>query len=190
MRRNWFAAMSVGTLFLTAFAFGADTTTDEASAEGVASQALTETVDSSGVTPFGSLEIRPTYYTRSEGQKDGAGLENTVEAGAKLSSNFGLSYVQSFNTNFVRSEKTGASDITADDGYFKANVSNIWVSPDESLSFSYQGRAYLPTLAARRDNGMVTIARNYFTLSKKFNDTVNLSTSLVPIFHFRLCLYF
>lgn len=137
------------------------------------------------VNAIGVLELRPGYYPQGD-LKDKVATDNFVEVGGKITPNIALTYTQQFVTNLYDSAPGPSKglDLKATDGYFRAVFSNLWVSPDETLTFGYQPRVYLPTDAGKRDAGMISTVRNYLTFTKKFSDTFSFQFSEIPIFHF------
>lgn len=128
----------------------------------------------------GGIDLRPSM-TANTGDWN---TENSAELGVKVSPTVAVSYLQAFNSNLhdVDGDASGLG-LYAHDGFVRVRASNLWVSADESWSLSFQLRQYLPTHGAKRDKGLVTFARHYFTMTKKFSDAFSLSGSVIPIYH-------
>ncbi len=132
-------------------------------------------------TVSGALDMRPSMAASGA---DSFHTENSVELGINLTEDINVSYLQAFNTNIARHRGDGTGlDLYAFDGFFRARFAPIWKSADESLTFTYAPRVFTPTFKARRDAGMITTVRNYFTLSKKVSSVVTVTGSIIPIFH-------
>ncbi len=186
MRTNWLLSLSLVSLTLTVLALGAPSTSSTQSPAVVGPAPLsTSTTSSAFDGPFitGSIDIRPSYYPDAADSNgvDGIGTQNSVELGVQLSPKVGMAYNQSFNTNVYQAN--GGKDVVAQDGFLRTKVANIWNSPDETWSLGFENRLYVPTKSSARENGMVTVVRNYLNLTKKFSETLSVTASLVPIVH-------
>lgn len=123
---------------------------------------------------FGNLEIRPQWDTL----KGSFNSENWAELGLDFKK-WKLSYSQDIDTQSTLDSSPSAPIIQ--DGHIKLKVPNAWTNGD--TSFTEEFRAYLPTNTERRDAGMVTMFRNYFTLSQTFSKYVSFAFTEAPIIH-------
>ena len=132
----------------------------------------------------GRIDLRPSYVGQSATGWD-YHTENMAELGYQFDLNTVLSYRQEFNTNIYNptSEANGGIDPTAQGGFFRGQLKNVWVSEDKDWDLSLEARTYLPTNAGKRDAGMITAIRNYGILAYKASDTVDVSLFEIPIIH-------
>ena len=147
-----------------------------------------ESVDAPGPDSkvLGEFEVRPSY-TSAQGEFH---TENTLELGYQIRRDLKVSYVQFFNTNLYdpKSGNPVASQFgfAAQDGFLRTKIDDIWLSGDRKTSFSFQGRVYMPTLAAvdgtpsRYDQGMVSFIRTYFKLARELSNSVSVDLSFTP----------
>lgn len=131
----------------------------------------------SGVMGF--IDLRPSYSS----QIGEFHSENTLELGYKFSNTWNLVYDQEFQTNLYNPADEGGLNLTAQDGYARLRGADLLKSADETLTLSYELRAFAPTKSSRRDAGMVTAIRNYAKLAKKLSDRVTMTLMEVPIAH-------
>lgn len=133
---------------------------------------------------YGLAELRPSFTTAA-GEWH---TENTLEAGWQFNKNVRVTYLQWFNTNLApvrgSSDDGKGMNIVPQDGIFRIKANNLWTSEDKTASFNFQGRAYTPTYAPKRDAGFITTLRSYFTFKKTVaNGLVDLIASETPTFH-------
>jgi hypothetical protein len=131
----------------------------------------------------GVLDVRPTASLKGQ---DSFRFENSVEIGYQFSPVFSLVYHQDFWTNLYNSTLAGGSDgigLQPQDGFFDWYRDRVLESSDKTLSLSYEGRLFVPTMASRQQAGMITALRTYFILGKKLGETVSLNLVEAPIIH-------
>ncbi len=128
---------------------------------------------------LGTVDLRPGYRSHA-----GQFLtENNVLLGYQFTSGYQVGYKQEFNTNLYHATPAGGLDLYAYDGYLRVKSPDIWKDSSTGLSLSYEGRAYAPTYAKRRDAGMITAIRNGFKLKKGITQSLNVSIEEIPIVH-------
>ncbi|NBX75597.1 MAG: hypothetical protein EBQ92_03520 [Proteobacteria bacterium] len=132
---------------------------------------------------IGTLDIRPSDVFKDT---DSFRMENSVSFGYRFPSQAKLIFQQELWSNLSSSPTLpGAPQGTlfARDGFFSLTTDQFWKSEDGAWFTIYEGRAYLPTFAARRDAGMVTAIRNYFTLGRKLTPWATLAVTETPVAH-------
>lgn len=131
----------------------------------------------------GTVDIRPSDVFKDT---DSFRMENSVSLGYRFPSRFQVLYQQELWSNLSSSPSLPGGpqgSIFARDGFFSMTSDKFWKSEDESWFATYEGRAYLPTFSVRRDAGMLTAIRNYFTLGKKLSPLVTVTVTEAPIVH-------
>lgn len=131
----------------------------------------------------GTLDIRPSDVFKDT---DSFRTENSVSFGYRFPSRLQVLYQQELWSNLSDSPKLAGGaqgSVFARDGFFSLSLDKFWKSEDQTWFASYEGRAYLPTFAARRDAGMITAVRNYFTLGKKVTPYLTLTATETPVAH-------
>ncbi|MFM8269579.1 MAG: hypothetical protein ACKN9V_05255 [Pseudomonadota bacterium] len=131
----------------------------------------------------GTLDIRPSDVFKDT---DSFRMENSVSFGYRFPSQFQMLYQQEIWSNLSSSPTLPGGpqgSVFARDGFFSFTTDKFWKSEDESWFATYEGRAYLPTFAARRDAGMLTAVRNYFILGKKVNPYLTMTVTEAPVLH-------
>lgn len=108
--------------------------------------------------------------------------ENALELGYQFAPARSLSYVQFVTTNIHTPGEELGLNPSIDQGYLRGVVGKILTDESNGLSFGYSNRLYVPTASFDRDAGVISSFRNYFNLTKKFNDTVSVTLSEIPIF--------
>lgn len=142
-------------------------------------QASTAVVEAEPSKLIGAMELR-SYF---EPSSDKLYTDNYAEVGYKFTKDTSVSYVQFFSTNlYDPSGATSGMNLSFPGGFLRAKINNIYKF-DDTLSLSYQPRAYLPLTQADRDAGMVTILRNYFTFTKKVSSNFSVSFVELPMLH-------
>lgn len=132
---------------------------------------------------IGTLDIRPSDLFKDT---DSFRMENSVSFGYRFPSQVKLIYQQEVWSNLTSSPTLPGGpqgSIFARDGFFSFVSDQFWKSEDSAWFTTYEGRAYLPTFAARRDAGMITAIRNYFTLGTKLTPWATLTFTETPIAH-------
>jgi len=132
---------------------------------------------------IGTLDIRPSDVFKDT---DGFRMENSVSFGYRFPSQVKVLYQQEVWSNLTTSPSLPGGpqgSIFARDGFFSFVSDSFWKSDDAQWFTSYEGRAYLPTFAVRRDAGMLTAIRNYFTLGKKLSPWATVTLTETPIAH-------
>lgn len=124
---------------------------------------------------FGNLEVRPSISTT-----DGTFTsENCGELGIAFSPTKKLSYVQEVESE----DQKGTQHPYLADGWFRLRLNELWKDKESGVTFSDQVRVYLPTLAAKKDAGMIFSLRNYFIFSYS-SAPFSFTFMEVPVVHF------
>jgi len=132
---------------------------------------------------IGTLDIRPSDVFK---ETDSFRFENSISLGYRFAFPLQILYQQELWTNLSDSPTLPGSPqgtVFARDGFFSVLSDKFWTSEDRTVFLTYEGRAYLPTFAARRSAGMLTAVRNYFTLGKKLNPVTTVSITETPVVH-------
>lgn len=150
----------------------------DSAVSGSTSSATVNVATDSMIT--GTVDLRPSW-----GSKRGeVHTENWVDLGYRKG-NLHLVYEQDFYTNiYSPGSASEGMNLTLWDGFFRAKVADVWVSPSKTYSLSYELRPFVPTRATERDKGMITVVRNYAKFAAKVSDNVTLSLWEVPVIHF------
>jgi hypothetical protein len=144
------------------------------------SSELTSSQNSSDQKVLGTLEFRPSYRSLV-GEFHS---ENSAILGYQFNKEVSLVYKQEFNTNLYDpnlGEDQGGLNAYLYDGYFKLKANNLY--QQGRFSFNYEGRAYVPTWAVKRDAGMLTAIRNYAKLKYRVKTGLFLVAEEIPVAH-------
>lgn len=130
----------------------------------------------------GLIDLRPSDVFKGE---DTFRMENAAELGYRFNPKLQLTYKQEVWGNLVQPGSSAApNNFFIRDGWVDVLCDKVISSEDQSLFFTYEGRAYLPTFETRRNAGMVTAIRNYATVGKKLASWMTVSATETPIAHF------
>lgn len=158
------------------FTSNAEITTAEPSQASVVS---TAPVSNLGARVIGGVEFRPSW-TSSLGEVHS---ENWAQLGYQMNPNARLFYRQEFNTNvFNPGVSSQGLGLYANDGSFRFQWKDF-AKLTSTLAASYESRLYLPTLAVKRNAGMVTSLRNHLKLTQNIGAMTSVSLEEVPILH-------
>jgi hypothetical protein len=131
---------------------------------------------------IGLVDLRPSDVFKGE---DTFRMENSAELGYRFNPKLQLTYKQEIWGNLVQpSLSASPNNFFVRDGWVDVLCDKVFVNEDQSLFFTYEGRAYLPTFETRRNAGMVTAVRNYATVGKKPTGWMTVSATETPIAHF------
>lgn len=156
---DWFRSITLGVGLVSSLSFAADTP---------------------AVRVKGSIDIRPTWVTQTGAMR----TENELEAGAQLTPDVSITYVQDVLTNLYSPKDETSTGLKADlsVGFIRTRVNNLLKWDNDQFSLGYQSRVYFPTDRAAQNRQQILAARNYFTVSRKVSDSLKLTVSEIPIF--------
>lgn len=130
-------------------------------------------------------ELRPSRAITRTGDLANYSTENNVFAGYQFNKNSYIFYRQDFSTNLYRDYMTKdreGMNLNAYDGSVRGGINNI--VKEGNFSINYEGRAYVPTSTFSADAGVISYVRNYAHLKYAVTDTVSITLSECPTFHF------
>ena len=182
---NWakqcaYGALTAGIIFsATTFAEDASNNTAvNAATAGTSATAVPATP--SGAKIVAGIDVRPSWDPTLNVFR----TEDAVEMGYQFKAGRSITYIQTATTNIhTPNEALGANPLL-DVGYLRTGLSNLLSDSSTGLSFGYQNRIYIPTAGYMRDAGQISMVRNYFNMSKRFNNSVVVTLTEMPVFHF------
>lgn len=177
---NHLSKVLVGALLAVSTVYGAEPkqTTTTGTSNAPATTTGTVAVPTAG-SLFGGVDIRPGYRS-SVGSFNN---EDFAQVGYRFGNANSVYYRQEFSTNIYSPTGNQGLNALMLSGSFRAKVNNIWQDKQAGLSFSIEPRVYVPTEAAKRDNGFITAFRNYFKIRQQLSRTAYLQLSDSPILH-------
>ncbi len=123
------------------------------------------------------VDIRPSWDPATGVLRS----EDSVELGYQFRPGRQVTYVQAFNTHLTTPGSEQRFGSKLDRGYIRTSLSKLAEDASLGLSLSYQNRIYLPTADYDQAAGMITLVRNYVTLTKVISDRVSVSLVEMPI---------
>lgn len=126
------------------------------------------------------IDIRPSWDPALEVFR----TEDAVEMGYQFKPGRSITYIQTATTNIHTPNESLGMNLLLDVGYLRTGLARLLSDDSTGLSFGYQNRIYVPTAGYMRDAGQFTMIRNYFNLSKRVNDSVTVTLTEMPVFHF------
>lgn len=183
--RNWakqctYGALTAG-IILSATTFAEDAANIAAvgaTTAGTSATAVSATPSASKIVA--GIDIRPSW----DPALDVFRTEDAIEMGYQFKPGRSITYIQTATTNIHTPNESLGVNPMLDVGYLRTGLSRLLNDDSTGLSFGYQNRIYVPTAGYMRDAGQITMIRNYFNISKRVNDSVTVTLTEMPVFHF------
>lgn len=182
--RNWakqcaYGALTAGIIF-SATTFAEDASNSAAVNATAGTSATAVPAAPSAAKVVAGIDIRPSWDPALNVFR----TEDAVEMGYQFKPGRSITYIQTATTNIHTPNEALGVNPLLDVGYLRTGLSKLLTDDSTGLSFGYQNRIYIPTAGYMRDAGQITMIRNYFNISKKVNDSVTVTLTEMPVFHF------